>query len=168
MTMLPKAIYRFNTIPIKYNIFHRTRANHAKIYMEPQKTQNCQNNLEEKEQSWRHNPSKDMKSMEQKSPEINPHAYGQLIYDKGGKKIQYNGERAVSSTGVVGKSGRVCMFSCSVMSDSATPWTVAHQVPLSMGFSRQEYWDGLPFPPPRYLPYPGIKPMTPVSPALAG
>ena len=38
MTVLPKAIYRFNTIPIKYNIFHGTRANHAKIYMEPQKT----------------------------------------------------------------------------------------------------------------------------------
>ena len=50
----------------------------------------------------------------------------------------------------------------------ATPWTVVHQVPLSMGFSRQEFWDGLPFPPPRDLPYPGIKPMSPVSPALAG
>ena len=39
-----------------------------------------------------------------------------------------------------------------------TPWTVAHQVPLSMGFSRQEYWSGLPFPPPGYLPKPGIEP----------
>ena len=47
----------------------------------------------------------------------------------------------------------------------ATPWTVACQAPLSMGFSRQEYWSGLPFPSPGYLPYPGIKP---VSPALAG
>ena len=36
-------------------------------------------------------------------------------------------------------------ISCSVMSDPATPWTVAHQAPLSMGFSRQEYWSGLPF-----------------------
>ena len=35
-----------------------------------------------------------------------------------------------------------------VMSDSATPWTVAHQVPLSMGVSRQEYWSGVPFPSP--------------------
>ena len=61
MTMLPKAIYRFNTILIKYNIFHRTRTNQTKIYMEPQKTQNCQSNLGEKEQSWRHNPSIDMK-----------------------------------------------------------------------------------------------------------
>ena len=38
-----------------------------------------------------------------------------------------------------------------------TPWTVAHQAPLSMGFSRQEYWSGLPFPPPEDLPDPGIK-----------
>ena len=37
----------------------------------------------------------------------------------------------------------------------ATPWTVAHQAPLSMGFSRQEYWDGLPFLPPGDLPDPG-------------
>ena len=38
-----------------------------------------------------------------------------------------------------------------------TPWTVAHQAPLSMGFSRQEYWSGLPFPPPVDLPDPGIE-----------
>ena len=44
------------------------------------------------------------------------------------------------------------------MSDSATPWTVARQAPLSMGFSRQEYWSGLPFPSPGDLPDPGIKP----------
>ena len=47
----------------------------------------------------------------------------------------------------------------------ATPWTVAYQPPLSMGFSRQEYWSGVPFPFPRDLPNPGIAPMTP---ALAG
>ena len=40
----------------------------------------------------------------------------------------------------------------------ATPWTVAHQAPLSIGFSRQEYWSGLPFPSPGDLPNPGIKP----------
>ena len=40
----------------------------------------------------------------------------------------------------------------------ATPWTIARQVPLSMGFSRQEYWSGLPFPPLGDLPNPGIKP----------
>ena len=39
-----------------------------------------------------------------------------------------------------------------------TPWTVAHQAPLSMGFPRQEYWSGLPFPPPGDLPDPGIEP----------
>ena len=48
------------------------------------------------------------------------------------------------------------------------PWTVAHQAPLSSQFSRQEYWSGLPFPPPRDLPDPGIKPTSPTSPALAG
>ena len=49
----------------------------------------------------------------------------------------------------------------------ATLWTVACQAPLSMVFSRQEYWSGLPFPSPRDLPDPGIKPASPVSPALA-
>ena len=43
----------------------------------------------------------------------------------------------------------------------ATPWTVAHQAPLSMEFSRQEYWSGLPFLPPGDLPNPGIKPGSP-------
>ena len=49
----------------------------------------------------------------------------------------------------------------SVMSDSATPWTVACQAPLSMGFSRQEYWSGLPCPPPGDLPNPGIESRSP-------
>ena len=44
------------------------------------------------------------------------------------------------------------------MSDSATPWTVAYHTPPSMGFSRQEYWSGLPFPSPEDLPDPGIEP----------
>ena len=47
----------------------------------------------------------------------------------------------------------------------ATPWTIALQVPLSVGFSRQEYWSGLAFPSPGDLPDPGIEP---VSPALTG
>ena len=50
---------------------------------------------------------------------------------------------------------------CSVVSDSATLWTVTCQVPLSMGFPRQEYWNGLPFLPPGDLPNPGIKPEFP-------
>ena len=62
-----------------------------------------------------------------------------------------------------------CILSHSVVSDSfATPWTVAHQAPLSMGFSKQEDWSGLPFPPPGDLPGPGIEPASLLSPALAG
>ena len=49
-----------------------------------------------------------------------------------------------------------------------TLWTIAHQAPLSMGFSRQEYWSGLPCPPPGDLPDPGIEPVSLMSPALAG
>ena len=48
----------------------------------------------------------------------------------------------------------------------ATPWTVTYQAPLPMEFSRQEYWRGLPFPPPGDLPDPGIKPTSPASPAF--
>ena len=55
----------------------------------------------------------------------------------------------------------------SVVSDSATLWTAAHQAPLSRGFSKREYWSGLPFPPPGDLPDPGIEPMSLVSPTLA-
>ena len=47
----------------------------------------------------------------------------------------------------------------------ATPWTVAYQASPSMGFFRQEYWSGLPFPSPRDLPNPGIELESPVSPA---
>ena len=49
-----------------------------------------------------------------------------------------------------------------------TPWTVAHQAPLSMGFYKQEYWSGLSFSPPGDLPNPVIKPKSLASPALAG
>ena len=56
----------------------------------------------------------------------------------------------------------VCACSVAlVMSDSATLWTVALQAPRSMGFSRQEYWTGLPFPSPEALPDPSIKPGSP-------
>ena len=50
----------------------------------------------------------------------------------------------------------------------ATPWTVAHQAPLSMGFSRPGYWSGLPFPSPGDLPNPGIEPGSPALQADAG
>ena len=51
---------------------------------------------------------------------------------------------------------------------TTTPWTVAHQAPLSVGFSRQEYWSGLPCPPAGDLPHPGIESALLTSPALAG
>ena len=53
------------------------------------------------------------------------------------------------------------MISCVQL--SATPWTVAHQTPLSMAFSRQEYWSGLPFPPLGNLLNPGIEQTSPAS-----
>ena len=58
---------------------------------------------------------------------------------------------------------RVCMCGCIY-----TIWTVACQAPLSMGFSRQEYWSGLPYPPPGDLSDPGIEPASLMSPSLAG
>ena len=57
---------------------------------------------------------------------------------------------------------------CSVVSDSATPHAVVPHVLLSMRFSRQDHWNGLPFASPEDLPNPGIEPLSPVSPALAG
>ena len=57
-------------------------------------------------------------------------------------------------------------FSCIQLFE--TLWTVARQAPLSMGFSRQEYWSGLPFPPPGDFPVLGIEPEFLMSPALAG
>ena len=61
----------------------------------------------------------------------------------------------------------VCALSCfSHVQLFTTLWTVAHQAPLSMGFSRQESWNGLPSPPPGDLPNPGIRPTFLKSPAL--
>ena len=60
------------------------------------------------------------------------------------------------------------MLSHSVVSDSATPWTVAHQAPLSMGFPRQGYWSELPFPTAGDLPSPGMEAMSLTCPARAG
>ena len=58
------------------------------------------------------------------------------------------------------------MFSCVQL--FVMPWTVGSQAPLSLGFSRQEYWDGLPFPSPGDLPDPGTEPVSLTCPALAG
>ena len=59
----------------------------------------------------------------------------------------------------------VCSQSLSHVQLFATPWTAARQVPLNMGFSRQEYWNGLPCPSQGDLPDPGIKLMSPTVPA---
>ena len=67
------------------------------------------------------------------------------------------------------KCDDACMHSrFSHVQHFVTPWTGACQAPLSMGFSRQEYWSGLPCPPPGDLPNPGIEPPSLKSPALAG
>ena len=60
----------------------------------------------------------------------------------------------------------ICVYTNSVV--PATPWTIAHQAPLSMEFSRQEYWSGLLFPSPRDLSNPGTEPTSLTPPALAG
>ena len=59
----------------------------------------------------------------------------------------------------LGKYPRICSYIKKRL--FATPWTVAYHAPPSMGFSRQEYWSGLPFPSPRDLPNPGIGPRSP-------
>ena len=63
----------------------------------------------------------------------------------------------------------VCVCVCTKSLQLCTTlWTIAHQAPLSMEFSRQEYWSGLPCPPPGGLPNPGMEPTSLMSPALAG
>ena len=63
------------------------------------------------------------------------------------------------------KKNHTSQLSCCLVTKSCptlvTPWTVALQAPLSMGFSMQEYWSGLPFPPSGDLPHPGIEPTSP-------
>ena len=62
----------------------------------------------------------------------------------------------------------MCDQSLSLVCLFATLWSLARQAPLSMGFSRQDYWSGLPFPYPGDLPDPGIEPVSLTYPALAG
>ena len=58
-----------------------------------------------------------------------------------------------------------CAYSLSLVRLFGTPWTVAHQASLSMGFPRQEYWNGFPFTIPGHFPNPGIEPGSPAWPA---
>ena len=108
MIILSKAIYRLNIIPIKLpnGIFHRTRTKNSKFCMETQKISKCQSHLEKEKWKWRNQAIvwrlqiilkiysnetvwywDQWNSIE--SPEINLHNYGQLIYDKGGKNMQW-------------------------------------------------------------------------------
>ena len=95
---------------------------------------------------------------------ICPSSQGELFMDLA---VELIFRRAAKS--VVGVTRCIsCFEHVCVLQLFAAPWTVAHQAPLSMGFSRQEYWNGLPRPPPGDLPNPGIKPTPPVAPALTG
>ena len=69
------------------------------------------------------------------------------------KKMKLNGSMVLQDL------LKVKLLSCVQL--FVTPWTVAYQAPLSIGFPRQEYWSGLPFPSPGDLPDPGIKPTSP-------
>ena len=80
----------------------------------------------------------------------------------------YAGQEATVRTGhgttdwfQIGKKERKKVKSLSCVRLFEIPWTVVYQASLSMGFSRQEYWSGLPFPSPGDLPDPGIKPRSP-------
>ena len=67
---------------------------------------------------------------------------------------------ALSREAIIGKGSEVVkLLSCVQL--FVTPWTVAYKAPPSMGFSRQEYWSGLPFPSPGDLPDPGMEPGSP-------
>ena len=76
-------------------------------------------------------------------------------------KVRVPGSRALPLKGAQSAPWSACV-SCSVMSDSLRPVDSSHQAPLSMGFSRREYWSGLPFPSPGDLPESGIEPGFPV------
>ena len=71
----------------------------------------------------------------------------------------------ITGTGSPDTSSQTVCMQTQSLSPVRLPWTAARQTPLSMGFSRQEYWSALPFPPPGDVSNPGIKP---TSPALAG
>ena len=82
-----------------------------------------------------------------------------------GSELIHGGQKIIEITSHPSAKGHVFSVHAQSRLTLWTPWTVAHQAPLSLEFSRQEYWSGLPFPTPGYLPSPGIEPE---SPALAG
>ena len=74
------------------------------------------------------------------------------------QKILQDTEERAAMKGIRVCHGDLVTKSCLTL---LTPWTIAHQAPLSMGFPRQEHWSGLPFPSPGDLPNPGIEPRSP-------
>ena len=93
---------------------------------------------------------------------------GEFIMDASGWRHLFRGQTSpCKQEGQVARASwcpaveSLCVCSVSGVQLFATPWTVAHQAPLSMGFSRQECWSGLPFTPPENVPDPGIEPMSP-------
>ena len=85
-----------------------------------------------------------------------------------GKQAVRGARKSGSEQSLVGPERSIVLSHFSHVWLFVTPWTVTCQASLSMGFSRQEYWSGLPFPSPRDLPNPGIEPVCLMSPALAG
>ena len=95
-----------------------------------------------------------------------PKAYSQLITDRAGSELGFPFsfprscvECCLCAISVSFGGGGLVTMSCLTL---ATPWTVARQAPLSMGFPRQEYWSGWPFPSSGDLPNPGIQPESPI------
>ena len=107
------------------------------------------------------NPTK--RRMNSKScKKLAAHLFAWNVHGPGGKSLTFSTKlHPLPSTHVY-----ACLLSCVWL--LVTLWTVAHQAPLSTGFSMQEYQSGLPFPSPGDLPNPGIEPASPVSPALGG
>ena len=77
-----------------------------------------------------------------------------------------NGNPLQDSCLKISRTMHVCVQSLTSVGLFVTLWTVAHQAPLFMGFSRQKHWSGLPFPSTGHLPHPGMEPASPESPAL--
>ena len=86
---------------------------------------------------------------------------GSSVRGQGLNLVPLHWEHRVLATGPPGKSLILSVCVLSHIHFFATPWTVAHQAPLSVGFSRQEYWSGLPFPSPGDIPNLGTEPVSP-------
>ena len=107
---------------------------------------------------WRRLPWTERRSNQSILKEINPDYSLERLMLK--LKLQYFGH-LMGRTDLLKKTQFSSVQSLSCVRLFATPWTVAYQAPPSIGFSRQEYWSGLPFPSPGDLPDPGIKPGSP-------